>query len=499
MLEIASSIQNKSTLKLVSRLCQTLNLEGINYCHWKSNNALDRSANGENDLDLLVGREDIQKFTEILFRLGFKQAKAPLEQQMPSVLDYYGYDADADKLVHVHAHYQLIIGQDRTKNYRLPIEKQFLDSVTQGELFKTPTVEFEFIVFVMRMILKYSTWDAILTRQGDLPNNARQELAYLQERVNWIQIYAHLQQYLPYINAELFNTCVQSLQPNYPIWERIQLGHQVQKQLQAHSRRIHILDVYLKIWRQLARMMKRRIMKKSLKKRFVNGGVMIALVGGDGAGKSTTVDELYAWLSKNFDTTKFHLGKPPRSLTTNIVRGGLKITRFFTDIVTPGKSSAPTRVYTHTPSEFPGYSPLIWHVCSARDRYLTYARARRLATNGGIVICDRFPLPEIKLMDTPQIERVVSVERQNKFINFLSKLEQHWYEYIALPEVLIILKLHPETAVQRKTDEKESHVRVRSTEVWELDCQAIDAHVIDTSVSKSEVIAQIKSLVWSQI
>ncbi len=86
-----------STLDLIHRLCQeALEAERISYCHWKSNNALDRSASGDNDLDLLVSRADIPRFTGILYRLGFKQAKAPAEKQMPGVLDYYGFDVAAD-------------------------------------------------------------------------------------------------------------------------------------------------------------------------------------------------------------------------------------------------------------------------------------------------------------------------------------------------------------------------------------------------------------------
>ncbi|MBD2355857.1 hypothetical protein H6G41_14730 [Tolypothrix sp. FACHB-123] len=483
MLEITYR-QEQSTLKLVAQLCQALENAGINYCHWKSNNALDRSANGKNDLDLLVGREDIQKFTEILWHFGFKQAKAPKDEQMPSVIDYYGYDTDADKLVHVHAHYQLIVGHDRTKNYRLPIEKQFLASVTQGELFRTPTAEYEFIVFVIRMILKYSTWDAILGRQADLPKSARNELAYLQERVDWIQIYGILNQHLPYIDAELFSTCVQSLQTNYPVWERIQLGHKIQKQLQAHARRSHISDVYLKVWRRFLRAMKRRIVKDLPKKSLTNGGVMIAVVGGDGAGKSTVIDQLYSWLSKDFETMQVHLGKPPWSATTVLIRGLLKIVRII--------STAFSKQDSET-----NYSPLLWEVCAARDRYLHYAKARRFATNGGIVICDRFPIPQIKLMDGPQIERLVDPSQMNGFRKFLLQLEQHWYQYITLPDLLIVLKLDPEIAVQRKTTEKESHVRPRSTEIWQLDWQETPAHVIDASRSKEEVIAELKSLIWS--
>src|SRR6266487_1045558 len=149
----SSITQKPSTLGIISRLCQTLEAEGVNYCHWKSNDALDRSACGDNDLDLLVSRADGQRFARNLHQLGFKEVEVSPVQRLPGVLNYYGYDREADRLVHAHVHYQLVLGQDMTKNYRLPIEEPFLGSAIQGDLFKIPAHEFEFIVFVIRMVL----------------------------------------------------------------------------------------------------------------------------------------------------------------------------------------------------------------------------------------------------------------------------------------------------------------------------------------------------------
>jgi len=165
-------------LNLIRELCKALDLEGIVYCHWKSTAALDCSARGDNDLDLLVSRRDIRRFTEILHRLGFKEARAPSEREVTGIVNYYGYDRAADKLVHVHAHYQLVLGDDMTKNYHLPLEQPYLDSAVQAGIFKIPVPEFELIVFIIRMVLKHMTWDAILSRQARLPKAARRELEY---------------------------------------------------------------------------------------------------------------------------------------------------------------------------------------------------------------------------------------------------------------------------------------------------------------------------------
>ena len=63
------------TLELVSSLCRALEEAEIHYCHWKSNESLDRSASGENDLDLLVSRAEAPSWADaavIPARIGTK-------------------------------------------------------------------------------------------------------------------------------------------------------------------------------------------------------------------------------------------------------------------------------------------------------------------------------------------------------------------------------------------------------------------------------------------
>ncbi|MGH8940464.1 MAG: hypothetical protein ACRDV2_14125, partial [Actinomycetes bacterium] len=79
-------------LELVVGLCAELRLAGVSYCHWKSNDALHLSANGVNDLDLLVDRRDVATFLGVLGRMGFKEARPPRHRQMPGVVHYYGLD-----------------------------------------------------------------------------------------------------------------------------------------------------------------------------------------------------------------------------------------------------------------------------------------------------------------------------------------------------------------------------------------------------------------------
>ena len=77
------------------------------------------------------------------------------KNRIPGVLDYYGYDEEADKLIYVHAHYLLILGHDMTNNYRLLIESLYLESTVQGDLFNVPVPEFDYLF--NSVLVKYTT------------------------------------------------------------------------------------------------------------------------------------------------------------------------------------------------------------------------------------------------------------------------------------------------------------------------------------------------------
>jgi thymidylate kinase len=496
-------------LPIVRELCQRLAAEQISYCHWKSNNALDRSASGENDLDLLVSQEDGPRFEEILRQLDFKQVKAPPEKAMPGVFDYFGYEAEADKFVHVHLHYHLVLGHDSSKNYRLPIEKEYLESAVDGGLFRVPAVEYEFVVFVIRMTLKHLTWDLMIGGEGKLKTSEQRELEYLLARIDQERVYDILTWCLPQVELALFDRCVEALQDRSSTWMRLQAGQQMQAKLQATARRPPLLDLSLKVWRKFAIPLRRRVFKAPSKYRLEGRNSMIALIGGDGAGKTTAVKALHSWLSKYFDTTQVHMGKPAWSRTTTFVRAILKMGHLLG--LYPAESSMLETIDQHSPMS-PGYPWLSREACLARDRYNTYRRARRFADRGGVAIIDRFPLVHTIRMDGPQAKRFVELLEEKShgghfmrpttrswLANFLIELEARYYKRIKPPDVLIVLRVDPEIAVQRKTDEDATSVRARSAEIWQATWEHTNAHVVDGSKSADSVLRDLKSFIWSKL
>ena len=487
------SLEKPQALALVIKLCKALEVEQIDYCHWKSNEALARSASGDNDLDLLVSRADAELFTTILFRLGFRETQENADKRLPGVLNYFGYDLEGDRIVHIHLHYQLVLGNDLSKNYRIPIERPYLDSATQAGLFRVPAPEFELVIFILRMVLKHSTWDSILMGHRALSPSERREFESLATAENLEKAKRVLDQHLPYVDHALFAACVQAIQPGCSLIKRVQVGEKTQSALKACARYPQTADIISKFWRRLSLSVQSRLLHRKSKRRLANGGLLIAIVGGDGSGKSTAIDGLDHWLPRVFDVMKLHLGKPAWSWTTIVVRSLLKIGTvlgwysFNEDVNNDG-------------AKFPGYPSLIRTVCNGRDRYLAYLKARRFASNGGLVICDRYPLPNLLAMDAPQCGRIAkSFNRTDRLLKWLAALEDGYYRKIAMPDLLIVLKLDPETAVRRKVDESEASVRRRSSLVWTLDWNKTPAYVLDASLPQDHILAQIKSLIWSHL
>ncbi len=490
--------QTPVVLDLIRALCEGLAAEAISYCHWKSNAALDRSACGKNDLDLLVARADADRFFALIYRLGFKEFYSPSDYGAPGVANYYGYDRPSLRWVHLHVHFQLMVGNDFTKSYHLAVEKAYLASAFQQGLFRIPAPEFELIVFTIRMTLKHSTWDAILGRQGALSSSEQQELAQLSGDAHREKVYRLLAENFPSLNQALFEACLGSLQAGAGFAARVRSAQGLLRALAACSRRSRLADLWLQAGRRALAAYQNRVRRQKSRMRPAKGGLLIAFVGGDGAGKTTAVAETQAWLAKYVSAPRVHLGKPDWSGLTILIRGGLKVGTLLR--LYPFVNLSCDQMLDLDHLAFPGYPWLLREVCTARDRFLTYRQARKLASNGGLALCDRFPLPEIRLMDgLYPIDQFPRLFPDKFWVKPLLALARRYYQAIASPDLLLVLRVHPDTAVQRKTDEAPAYVQARTEEIWGLPFVAPQAIVIDANQDIQTVQAAIRDAIWAAI
>jgi thymidylate kinase len=255
------------------------------------------------------------------------------------------------------------------------------------------------------------------------------------------------------------------------------------------------VDAALRCERRVQWGLRHYVLGRRNTKRLTAGGRVVAVVGGDGAGKSTLVRGLAGWLQGPLDTRVLHMGKPPRSAATLVVKGGVLAARRLR-LLDGWLSNYPAAEDQGQP---PPTAWLLWQLVTAADRARQHRRVRALAARGYLVLCDRFPLEQITQMDgsrtgwvreadlSPLARRLVSAERAR-------------YATIGRPDLLLVLRVDPDTAVQRKRGvDPADFVRPRSAEVFAVDWRTAGAVVLDAARPAEAVLADARAAVWATL
>jgi thymidylate kinase len=461
---------------LVGRLGAALASRGISYCQWKGHGKRERWESGRGDIDLLVDSRSWADFTDALGSLGFKLALPPAGREAAGIMHYFGLDERTGQLIHLHVYQRLVIGLPWRTHYRLPLERALLESATQRDgstgVFKTAAPELELIVSILRLSLRHTLRDSLRRTSPRWLDGALSEVDRLEDNVSPEVVFAALRRHLPEVSVSLFTRCRASLQPGCSPSRRIVTSAALAHALSAHRTRPAIFGLLERIWRRI----------RPSGQRLASGGSVVALLGGDGSGKSTCADALEDWLESSIATIHVHLGRPTRSLATVVVGGLLKALR---------NINTSSRLTTHL--------ALLRHGCTARDRFALYRRAHRFASGGGIAICERYPLPESWALSGPSEVQGEGLEAQSRFATAVRKWERRYYERMVSPDLVFLLQLDPETAVSRKPTEPADYVRKRARVTADTDWSKSGARVVDAAQPLPQVIATLKSELWSTL
>jgi thymidylate kinase len=497
------------TLAVLIRLFNSLNEQGIRYCHWKSNAALDRSLGGLTDLDLLVDRRHAERFRLLLHQHDVKPIVSPPDKQYPAVEDYLGFDPDTGRLFHMHVHYQLVLGEQFVKNYRLPLEEAFLDHVRTYEgLVKIPSPELEVAVLAVRALLKYRDRDVVKdilsVRTPGLPSHMRNEFEYLLGQTNLESISRALQAQADLIPVgivlEFLNALVRSARPGYTFY-RLRRG--LRRALSAYQRhsRWWAVRQYLRALLQRRFGFVRRLARVPAwtKKVPAAGGMVVAVIGADGAGKSTVVRTLCKWLSWKLEVRRYYMGSQERSPLAQLLHVGArlarKIHRLWSGRV--GESRGSSRALRWLAR----FSYGLYQLSIARNRFRFFKAARRQAAQGAIVVCDRYPLAAIHQvmegapMDGPRIAAEAGSE-MDATMGRLARLERNIYRQIHPPDHVFVLHVSPEVSQQRKPEHALGMIEAKSRALREMDAHGLHVTDVDADQPLEQVVLQVKKSLW---
>lgn len=454
---------------LLQQLAAALEEHGVRYCQWKGHWKRERWMTGEGDVDLLVAAADLPRFAAAAHVLGCRLARPAPAAEVAGVTSWYGYDPALSNFVLLHVHTRLVIGEYWRSLCRVPIEAAVLADLVPRTLFPSPRPEVELILFVVRMTLRHAPSDLVGGDPAWLVA-ARPELAYLEEQSELARVSDQLARHLPAVDRTLFDRCRNALELRASPWRRLAARRALCRQLGATVRSASLL---LTIRRAAAAVRRRAGAPASGTRRLAGGGLLVALVGADGAGKSTCALALHRWLVPHFRTLRVHLGRPPRALATLIVGGLRKL------LPLPGLT-------------------YLRHVCTARDRYRLAVRAGRWVVDGGIALCERYPGAEHDQLVGPRIRELAGPHARG-LAHWLADLEERYYRRLPAPDLRLVLRVAPDVAVRRKTDEPPDYVRRRATLVWQAQWTGEGTRVIDAGQPLDHVLADLKAVLWEAL
>lgn len=470
----------------------------INYCHWKSNEHLVEGLNGITDLDILADRDSYNEIVKILMDLGYKKGNTIFYLNYSSIEDYIGFDKGTGKIVHLHMHFELMIGKKFVKGIHLPWEQVIYETtiVDRDTNIKIIDPNIELILLFVR---NYSKKNIVHKLKGKgLSGDDKVEFKWLKSRVKKEKLIGFS------TNLHLKN-----------IGERIHIYTEKQsnKNLKAVYREIGIVLKELYFFNNIKQNYKyftyKIIAAKNLvlhryfnkpnvyRRGLIEGGTIIAFLGVDGSGKSTLINEINRWMSWKVDTYNLYFGSGDG--TSSLLRLPLKVIAKLR-VKKRGNSLNMTEEESNKKKKKLKLAKAIWAVTLASEKKKKFQQILKARNNGLIVLTDRYPQDQIKgFNDGPLLSQWEDSKSLLK--RSLYKYEKGVYNLsnIFQPDLFLKLKITEELSAQRKDDTPLYMIRKKIEAINSIKFDNSKEIIIDSSASVEETSLIIKQHIWDTL
>ncbi|MBN2298596.1 MAG: hypothetical protein JXM72_08375 [Deltaproteobacteria bacterium] len=434
-----------------------LNTNQVRYCHWKSTIRLSEGLNGKTDLDLLIHQNDKQSFDEALGKFDFKRILSPKWKRYPGVEDYIGFDRSTTALIHLHVHYNLVLGEKHLKGHHLRIEEYILKTRVFVDTMPVVQPEVELLLAIIRVHMKSEVYEIALNQLKKYLRPARppyttgiwEELVFLVKKTS-PEIFRNVLRELNLpVSEQLFMDYLEKLsQSTISSHDILYLRQHIFERLRPFKRISPVHYSAIKAFIKLRTLPLMPALKN--KKVLPETGRIIALVGADGSGKSTLVRDLQSWLSWKLSVRTVYFGIP-ESMVTSCVQTVNRVLGIAEKYL-PGKQVKKNLRYIMR------YTDAGQWIFIARGRLALFKKSRKLASSGSIVITDRYPLALFKSMDHPMDGP--RLQSQAIYMPFAVNLEKSTYDQIGLPDRIFALQADFPALRKRKDNlDEQQHIK----------------------------------------
>lgn len=501
-----------SVLAELTRLFERLRAESVLYCHWKSNEHLQASLSGKTDLDLLVDRESAQSLARILSETSFKRFHTVPHFAYPGIESYFGLDSASGALLHLHVHYQLTLGEKHLKGYRLPWERVVLRTrVFDGDAgIYVADPNIEALLLLVRAALKLRVRDRLWSLLGRayFRGNVLRELRWLAARVDADRCVEHAR---PLVGEGAARQAVQLVGgPPPSVSQVIAFRRSIRPPLSEY-RLYGALEARRRRWMREATRVWTRVRERvphapaPTRRSVPQGGLVVALVGLDGSGKSTLVAEITAWLSALVDVVPIYLGsgKGP----TSVVRRLLQAIAALLRPVAPGSGGDDEATGAEAPRRGQRVSwlrtcgELLWVRALARERRRRLRQARRARNLGMVVVCDRFLQTQFTdFNDGPAFSHWLEAAWWPLRAAARDELAAIRAAELQPPDLVIRLRVRPEVAARRRPTMSLERLQRSAEKIASLRYPPTTRVAdIDANAPLEQVLLAVKRAIWESL
>lgn len=500
-------------LLIVQALTDRLHDANIRYCHWKSNEHVDAAVLGKTDLDVLVDRTQKAELNSLLDAVGFKYFEAIPCRRYVDIDDYLAIDSQTGTLVHLHLHYVLELGEKQLKGYHLPWEELILSTRLYDDQHHIYIAEpnIEIILLIVRAALKVRTRDRFKTLLGHnyFKGDFTREFRWLKHRIDIERVRQLSEKLLGSAAAQLVLDVLESesnlkqiLHPNNPVYRSLQT-----------YRHYHPVVARTLRWQREFENLSYRVLRKyfqapvTTRRTSVNGGIIVAVLGADGSGKSTVTSEIVKCLSQKLDVMPVYLGSGdgaaslPRLPLIWATRAAKTLQQFSPRLNLQKHDRATANTDTKTAqssSRLSQLAKILWATTLTYEKQNKLKQSCSAKDRGMIVITDRYPQSQILgFNDGPLLSNGKS------FPPALRQWEFERYQQMAAtmpPDLVIKLNVTPEVALARKPESPAGVVRQKVAAIQSLQFPAQTMVVdIDATQPLSDVLLKAKWAVWESL
>ena len=462
--------------------------QDVRYCHWKSTQHLPEPMEGRTDVDVLVDAAASTTAIQVLVQRGFRPLDTVGLRSYPGIADYACLD-ESGTWVHVHLHFQLVLGDRWLKAFWLP-SAPILERACYSRDFSSYVIDprDELYLYCARMAVKFrrpfsdqAVWDefehirSLARAAGPLPSAPATVLPILDQ----MAAYAH--------GAE---------DPSRGDLNRF--ARRARRSMGTLRRVGQARFLVESLVRQLYRYwveFNRRILKRfgSGRRRIPTGGVLVAFIGMDGSGKTSAVRRMERLFSKQVNVERVFLGNGRsgapwyRRIVFSLLgsRARWKGHKALKKDRKAGKASGVPWYYA------------AWMLVCTSDKEKNLQRAIAAKANGSLVLSDRWPQRQVPAVcDGP---RIAGMEELTGLARLAALREARLFDRATAvkPDLIVRLTVSPEVAMKRKPgeftrEESAEGSRLLASITWD-GIRVVD---VDADAPMDQVDHAIRSAIW---